>query len=67
MIGFFDSGFGGLTILRSVVELLPGARYWNPIIPLVGLGLAGDIEEGFVPFLGWTGFASGLLGSGRPA
>jgi len=23
MIGFFDSGFGGLTVLKSVVELLP--------------------------------------------
>ena len=27
MIGFFDSGFGGLTILRSVVELLPEYDY----------------------------------------
>lgn len=27
VIGFFDSGFGGLTILRSVVELLPQYEY----------------------------------------
>ena len=27
MIGFFDSGFGGLTILRSAVELLPEYDY----------------------------------------
>lgn len=27
MIGFFDSGFGGLTIMRSVVELLPQYDY----------------------------------------
>ncbi|MBN2516534.1 MAG: glutamate racemase [Deltaproteobacteria bacterium] len=27
MIGFFDSGFGGLTVLRSVVDLLPEYDY----------------------------------------
>ena len=27
MIGFFDSGFGGLTVLKSVVELLPDYDY----------------------------------------
>jgi glutamate racemase len=26
-IGVFDSGFGGLTVLRALVERLPGARY----------------------------------------
>jgi glutamate racemase len=28
MIGFFDSGFGGLTIMRSVVSLLPSYDYF---------------------------------------
>ena len=27
MIGFFDSGFGGLTVLRRVVEVLPQYDY----------------------------------------
>src|SRR6202046_4986389 len=26
-IGVFDSGFGGLTVLRALVERLPGARF----------------------------------------
>src|ERR1700743_1076991 len=26
-IGVFDSGFGGLTVLRSLMEQLPGANY----------------------------------------
>jgi glutamate racemase len=26
-IGIFDSGFGGLTVMRALVQLLPGARY----------------------------------------
>ncbi len=27
MIGMFDSGSGGLSVLREVVKLLPGERY----------------------------------------
>ncbi len=27
MIGVFDSGFGGLTVLKALVELIPGADY----------------------------------------
>jgi len=46
MIGFFDSGFGGLTILRSVVELLP--EYGNELeLPLF-----------FKPDFTWPGGAS---------
>ena len=27
VIGVFDSGFGGLTVLRSLLPLVPGAHY----------------------------------------
>jgi glutamate racemase len=27
MIGVFDSGFGGLTVLRELLNVLPGADY----------------------------------------
>ena len=27
IIGVFDSGFGGLTVLREIVRLIPNAEY----------------------------------------